>query len=201
MHFTKLGFLAMNIIWLIGLFACEKDQPLRELEGMNFDCMDPLSDDYILPFPVGTSYVLSQGTCSSFDHMTNQRYAFDFSMPIGSIITAARSGSVHAVEEGFSDGDREINHANFVIIEHENGTFGRYLRLTQDGALVELGTIVNRGDTIALSGNSGFGSAPHLHFDVTKCGTCGDVQTTAVGFFNAEPPVENENTTYLAVPY
>lgn len=44
-----------------------------------------------------------------------------------------------------------------------------YGHLTRQGALVDVGAAVTRGQPIALSGNSGLSTQPHLHFEVVKC--------------------------------
>ena len=192
-------FLTVGII----IWSCDNGVDIRPL---NFDtdtgCTAPLSDDYLLPYPIGVSYELIQGTCGSFDHDIESRYAFDFAMPIGSIVTAAQDGVVIDLEESFSDGENDRNTDNQLLIEHENGTVGRYLHLTKNGALVEVGDMVRRGDTVALSGNTGFVTTPHLHFDVVNCGLdCTDFNTITIGFLNAEPPLEAENVSYLASPF
>ncbi len=201
-YHSKLRF---GILWLMVILVmnCDSGVEVRPLDS-NTDsaCTPPLSDDYILPFPVGAAYELIQGACGSFDHELELRYAFDFAMPIGSVVTAAQDGVVLALEEGFADGENDRFTDNALLIEHENGTVGRYLHLTKDGALVEVGEIVLRGDTIALSGNTGFITTPQLHFDVVRCGSnCSDFNSITIGFLNAEPPLKNENVTYLASPY
>jgi murein DD-endopeptidase MepM/ murein hydrolase activator NlpD len=53
-----------------------------------------------------------------------------------------------------------------VVIRHEDGTFGQYLHLQKDGALVEVGQHVKAGAVIARSGHTGNSTTPHLHFAV-----------------------------------
>ena len=61
---------------------------------------------------------------------------------------------------------------------------------------------VLRGDTIALSGDTGFVPQPLLHFDVVDCmADCGNFQSIPAGFMNAQPPVDAEMVEYLAVPF
>ncbi len=196
------------VIMTVGLFVlggCEKkDFTVTEPDNMGRDlgCDDPPFADYVLPFPVGAAYELLQGNCGSFDHELNTRYAFDFEMPIGSVVTAAQEGTVLALEEEFSDGNNQRNAVNAVLIEHENGTVGRYLHLMKDGVLVEIGDFIERGDTIALSGNTGFIPQPQLQFDVIRCGiNCSDFTSISIDFTNADPPVREEGLTYTAMSY
>lgn len=55
---------------------------------------------------------------------------------------------------------------NYLVIAHSDGTFGVYWHMKKNGIQVAVGGTVARGDNIALSGNTGNSSTPHLHFDV-----------------------------------
>ena len=59
-----------------------------------------------------------------------------------------------------------INKANYIVIAHDDDTYGGYWHLEQNGALVEVGESVNAGDIIGRSGSTGFSSMAHLHFMV-----------------------------------
>ena len=124
---------------------------------------------YIVPFAHGTKRRLSQGFNGSFSHFGENQYAVDFEMPIGTPIHAARGGIVAEVKEDSNRGGRSVSYSgdgNYVLIAHTDGTFGNYVHLQRDGALVDPGDIVAAGDVIAYSGNTGRSSGPHLHFDV-----------------------------------
>jgi murein DD-endopeptidase MepM/ murein hydrolase activator NlpD len=156
--------------------------------------LNPTSS-YVLPYAVGREFRVSR----TFDHYTTRNggvglYAIDIVMPIGTPLHAARTGRVVAVEERFADGDRADFHENWVMVQHTDGTVGRYIHITRDGALVEVGQEVAQGQLIALSGDSGPSGGPHLHFDVQRCGPnlppgynrlpCG--QTIPVSFRNTQ---------------
>lgn len=126
---------------------------------------------YVLPYPVGERFTIGR----TFDHYTPLNdgvglYAIDIDMPIGSPVHAIRHGVVVAVEEGFSDDDHADYHENWVMVRHADRTVARYIHLTTDGALVEIGDTVTQGQLVGLSGNSGASNGPHLHFDVQTCG-------------------------------
>jgi murein DD-endopeptidase MepM/ murein hydrolase activator NlpD len=55
-----------------------------------------------------------------------------------------------------------------VELRHENGFVTRYGHCSQ--VLVSAGDRINRGQTIALVGNTGRSTAPHLHYEVMKYG-------------------------------
>jgi len=162
---------------------------------------------YILPWETGKSYEVWRTTTHySPGNFGVGLYAIDFQMPIGSKIAAAREGTVVAVQESYSDGNGEDLKENLVFIQHTDGTVARYFHLTHDGALVNIGDKVKQGQIIALSGNTGDSTGPHLHFDVQSCGPnlnpnynrypC--AQTLSVTFRNTE---ENSCGLTPAKPY
>jgi len=127
---------------------------------------DQATSPYVLPWSVGETY-------QAFLHLLRgnpvQRFAIDFPMPIGTVVLASRAGTVVRIEESFFDGDHAGGHENRVFIQHGDGTVARYVHLTHDGVLVEVGALVAEGDPIGLSGDTGNSSGPHTHFDVTAC--------------------------------
>jgi murein DD-endopeptidase MepM/ murein hydrolase activator NlpD len=152
--------------------------------SINSFAQDPNS--YVLPFPKGFSSRLLQGFNGPYGHKGHSEFAYDFQMPIGSSVIAARGGEVVRVVQSFNDGTRVPGEENVVVIKHSDGTFGRYYHLTRDGALVAVGDRVAQGQKIALSGNSGASAGPHLHFDVTKgCHDWG-CQTIKIEFKNTK---------------
>ena len=125
---------------------------------------------YILPYSIGETYIVGQGNCTNGSHQVSvgQQFAYDLIMPTGTTLIASRGGVVVALEEDFSDGTGVPGEENFVAIRHDDGSTARYIHVTTLGALVELQDVVSQGDVIALSGNSGNSTAPHLHFDVVN---------------------------------
>ena len=141
---------------------------------------------YILPYDVGLTFKVGQGNCGPGSHAggTIVQYAYDFLMPIGMDIIAARDGSVLLVEERFPDGTRIAGQENYINVLHSDGTIAAYVHLTTNGALVGIGDTVRQGDRIGWSGDSGSSSKPHLHFHVQSCSGC---STTPVVFRNTRP--------------
>jgi murein DD-endopeptidase MepM/ murein hydrolase activator NlpD len=140
---------------------------------------------YVLPYAAGTAHVVSQGNCTNGSHSvgSQNQYAYDFRMPIGTGIVAARSGTVSRLVEEYQDGDNTSGHENQIWVRHGDGTAAAYLHLTRDGALLEVGDSVSAGQVIALSGNTGASTEPHLHFAIVVSGP-GAVPTT---FRNTRP--------------
>ena len=97
-----------------------------------------------------------------------------------------------------------------MIIEHSDQTYGRYMHIKQNGALVNQGEGVIRGQLIALSGDTGVpypAPVPHLHFDAMKRNADGTFNITIpFTFRNANPPAPTETgldkgILYTAMPY
>ncbi len=127
----------------------------------------PLEQTYALPFRKGDTHLMSQGYNGSFSH--NGKYAIDFNMDIGTDICAARDGVVVEVKENSNRGcpsRKCLDDANNIILYHDDGTFTEYAHLKKNGAKVRIGDRVREGEVIGLSGNTGFSSGPHLHFEV-----------------------------------
>ncbi|MGD8792248.1 MAG: M23 family metallopeptidase [Anaerolineae bacterium] len=123
---------------------------------------------YVLPYPVGESYMVLQSVCSDPGSHRNQ-LAYDFEMPIGADVTAARGGVVMLAWDNTPDiGTKQYQgQANYIYIRHEDGTVAFYAHLKQDSVTVGRGDQVKMGQRIAASGNSGYtGEIPHLHFGV-----------------------------------
>lgn len=160
-----------NVIALAGAmtsFACGGDGG----DEFAYDCsvFPPAAQSpFILPWNVGDTH-------KAYPHAANfapspQMYANDLAMPVGTQVLSIREGTIVRVVENFSNVDHVFGHENAVYVEHADGTVARYLHLTTDGALVEVGQAVAQGQVIALSGNSGHSRGPHLHLDVTA-GCC-----------------------------
>lgn len=122
---------------------------------------------YDLPFETGKTYAIYQGYNGKISHQ-NQA-ALDFGLDVGDKIFAAREGKVVAIEEGFNTRCETIECAKFnnkIIILQPDGTFEEYLHLKQNGAEVQLGDEISKGQFIGYSGNTGWSTGPHLHFAV-----------------------------------
>lgn len=91
--------------------------------------------------------------------LKKQKYhsGLDIAVPRGTPVLAADSGVV--LVSGWRGG-----YGNFVAIDHGDGIstcYGHNSRL-----LVKVGDKVSKGQKVALSGNTGLSTGPHLHFEV-----------------------------------
>ena len=85
-------------------------------------------------------------------------YGVDLKACIGDTVVAAFSGVVRSVK--FERGGYGFH----IVIEHDYGVRTLYAHLSR--FLVKEGDIVRNGEPIALSGNSGRSTGPHLHFEI-----------------------------------
>lgn len=86
----------------------------------------------------------------------------DIGVPVGTSVIAVKSGTVEAV--GY-----DSDYGYYVLIDHGNGLKTRYAHNKTN--TVSKGQTVSAGQLIALSGNSGRSTGPHLHFEVIVNGT------------------------------
>ena len=106
-------------------------------------------------------------------HFAHFKYAIDFILPEGSKILAPKAGTVVDIKIDSKEGGanpkyNNIKYMNYITIQHNNGEFSQYIHLKHKGALVKVGDKVKQRQPIALSGNTGFTTAPHLHFQIFK---------------------------------
>jgi len=106
-------------------------------------------------------------------HFAHGKHAIDFILPEGTKIFAPKAGTVVDIKVNSKKGGADpkynnMKYLNYLTIQHSNGEFSQYAHLKYKGALVKMGDNVRQGQLIALSGNTGFSVAPHLHFQVLK---------------------------------
>ncbi len=81
----------------------------------------------------------------------------DWSVRSGSTVVASRGGVV--TQAGWAG-----SYGYCIVITHPDGHFTRYAHLSE--VLVSYGQEVAQGQMIGLSGNTGFSTGPHLHFEI-----------------------------------
>jgi len=125
---------------------------------------------YLLPFDA-RRFQVTQAPRGRFSHTdAENRDAVDFALAEGTPVLAARAGRVMQVQGNFHengrDPSRDRERANFIRVLHEDGSMAVYAHLQANGVLVRGGQRVEAGQRIGLSGNTGYSTAPHLHFVV-----------------------------------
>ncbi|WP_296249358.1 M23 family metallopeptidase [uncultured Stenotrophomonas sp.] len=145
-----------SLLWL------EDDgNPLRlALDAFPGDpAAQPQDHLYLLPLQ-SASIRVSQAFAGQYSHSDAQNmYAVDFPVPEGTPVLAARSGQVMQVVDSREQG-------SLLRILHSDGSMAVYAHLQAGSATLRPGQSVAVGQAIALSGNTGHSSGPHLHFVV-----------------------------------
>ncbi len=88
---------------------------------------------------------------------TSDHRAQDWAVPTGTTVMASCSGTVSKAGWGGSYG-------YVVFVDHADGSQTRYAHLSK--VLVKVGQKVKQGERIALSGNTGASTGPHVHFEI-----------------------------------
>jgi murein DD-endopeptidase MepM/ murein hydrolase activator NlpD len=133
---------------------------------------------YAYALPYAGKFSVLQGFHGAFSHRGSNEYAVDFDCPVATTVRAARPGTVvvsydAAQGAGTTPEFLDYSHVNFVLVLHDDGTLGEYMHLSPSGVEVQPGQRVERGQALALSGNTGFSTTPHLHFQVMTAATDG----------------------------
>jgi len=107
-------------------------------------------------YPIKSKITSAYGNARVFNgEVSSYHSGTDFRAVIGTPIHASNNGKVVLAKERFLAG-------NSVVIDHGEGIFSMYYHCSV--LKVKAGDRVKKGDLIALSGDSGRVSGPHLHF-------------------------------------
>lgn len=112
--------------------------------------------------PITAKYTLTATYGNSGDRWVSTHSGQDFAVPTGTAVRAVHEGTV-VKAGGYGAGDGPA-YGNAVVIKHSNGTYTQYAHLSK--VKVSVGQQVKTGERVALSGNTGNSSGPHLHFEV-----------------------------------
>lgn len=135
-----------------------KDGNTYQSEIYNGDLPEYSSDDFVRPVS-GGEFTSFFGYRESFNRMHK---GVDISLKEGDPVLAALPGVVGRI--GYEPG----GYGHFVILVHSDGVETRYAHLSRVTAV--LGQKVVAGQDIALGGNTGNSTGPHLHFEIRRHG-------------------------------
>ena len=132
-------------------------------------------DDYLYRLPYGddVSFPIIQGYGAKLSHRGAERFTLDFGMPrrhAGARGARRRRRARRGLARRGLRREECGRFANFVVVLHSDGTTGEYFHLERGSVACRLGERVRRGQLLARSGNTGFSTAPHLHFGVYRTG-------------------------------
>lgn len=151
---TSLDDLEQTLVELEASYS-ELDNALNELGSKrnNIPSIQPVTNHEL------TLLTAAYGTLMHPFYRTLQSHqGVDYAIPEGTRIFATADGIVKEVK------GKNSTSGVTVVIDHRNGYTTSYSHL--QSVKVKRGRRVQRGDIIALSGNSGLSLAPHLHYEV-----------------------------------
>lgn len=124
----------------------------REVRMENIPAIQPVLNKDLTRVASGYGYRMDP-----VYHTPRFHAGMDFTSPVGTDVYATGNGKVEFV--GWKQG-----YGNTVIVSHGFDYKTLYAHLSK--TLVHMGQRVNRGDVIALVGNTGKSTGPHLHYEV-----------------------------------
>lgn len=114
--------------------------------------------DSAFMLPIQSKITSAYGNARLFnEEIQSYHGGTDFRAAIGTKIFASNRGKVVIAKDRFLAGGS-------VVLDHGEGVFSMYYHCS--AIKVKVGEIVEKGDLIALSGNTGRVSGPHLHFGI-----------------------------------
>ena len=122
---------------------------------------------YTLPVP---REKIKRVVSSSLTHIGNLCNAIDFLVPEGTEVYAAADGIVTDLKDDSNIGGFDPKYwyeGNYIVIKH-NGESTGYEHFRYKGIVVKVDDIVEQGQLIGYSGNTGYSRGPHLHFEVME---------------------------------
>ncbi len=161
----------------------------RWLEFAPLEPTPKASHRYQLPFDRRVHWIVGQGISTKGSHKGSNELALDFAMPEGTEVLAARRGRVARVVDGFTECCLPVERAletNLVLVLHPDGTFASYAHL-RAGIPVKEGQHVKVGDRVGDSGNTGYSSMPHLHFQLSVRSAAARFRSIPFRFGNGTP--------------
>ena len=120
------------------------------------------------PYPAENAVPVSGYNSSGFGYRLHPikgdirfHYGTDFAANSGEAVLAFSAGTVETA--GWSD-----SYGNYIVINHAEGWQSLYAHCST--LFVESGDEVSAGERIALVGDTGLATGPHLHFELSKDG-------------------------------
>lgn len=136
----------------------QKNQESRQEQPKSPAVPEQAEKGYRWPLPVS-------GTITSYfgyrteptDGASTYHKGIDISVPVGTAVLAARAGTVITAAYSTSAG-------NYIALYHGDGVYSYYMHCSS--LSVGAGEKVSAGHQVALSGNTGISTGPHLHFAI-----------------------------------
>jgi len=137
--------------------------PLNGLKNYSKSLEKEDNKPSILPLKLSDEIRMTSGFGMRRHPVTKEKkmhVGIDFACKVGTEIIATADGSVSKIQ------NKPGGYGKLIIIDHGNEFKTYYAQLS--AFKVKLGDQVKKGQVIALSGNSGMSTGPHLHYEVKK---------------------------------
>lgn len=141
--------------------------PVADMKSKMRDLFVQESAPSILPFKDATNIRVTSTwgkRMHPIEKVLKMHKGIDFACPVGTEIIATADGKVVEIQNSSGEG-----YGKMIVVDHGGGLVSRYAQLSKFKA--KQGDEVTQGQVIALSGNSGASTAPHLHYEVHKNGS------------------------------
>lgn len=139
------------------------EEEIEELEAEKSNNIDmanlPSKSSADMEYPVKKVTITQRYGKTTFTRWYSFHNGVDFGIPSGTDILATANGKVRATGDS-----GKYAYGKWIAIDHGNGLVTLYGHLSKHK--VSRGDSVKQGDTIGLSGNTGYSTGPHLHFSV-----------------------------------
>ena len=162
----ELGDISDSLTEIEALIGISPDEKLPLQERVDFAKLSSQHMATLLQFVPSGSPVVYKGLTSKYGyrtHPTLKRREFHQ----GSDLKAKMDTPVYATADAvveYAGYHKKSGYGRLVILKHNYGFKTLYGHLNK--VVIKSGTFVNKGDLIALSGNTGMSNGPHLHYEV-----------------------------------
>jgi MYXO-CTERM domain-containing protein len=150
-----------------------------------------------VPWTCGVTVMCTQDH-NGGSHVDYGAWAWDFDLDEGDDVLAAASGTVEAVRMDSNTGGCDssyANDANYVVLDHGDGTAALYLHMQQWSSSLSVGDWVPTGTVVGRIGLTGWVCGDHLHFQVQS--VCGSwwCQSMPAEFYTYGDPAYGDHLT------
>ena len=182
-----MGWIRLIILLAIPLFLTT----IAMAAGDQNQSFSPVLTNLQAPFACDQSFRVSQGHHGR-THRGWGQFAWDFSTPEGTLLTAPVDATVRLVRDDSTRYGCDSSYgwdANYIVLQVDDEIEVLLLHLQAGSALVASGDRVSAGTPIARVGNSGWVCGTHLHLQVQKRCTswwCPSLPATFEGNFSPD---------------
>lgn len=122
----------------------------------------------------------------------------DIGVPVGTPIYAVDDGIIIKIDDKCFDGNLScgLGFGNHISIDHQNDIYTNYAHLSR--VVVNVGDKVKRGQIIGYSGNTGYSTGAHLHFEIRKGGWLSNVHFDPKPYLDGQKRLPKSFSLYVA---